>query len=1199
MSPSQSSLKRRPPQPIDLSQFEPPSPDRISPTYSAPKVRAPLPPLPLPPYAPSHNISSTQFRDSFTDRALDFGHNGVLQGRDDQISNSPTFSQSGYRSLFSDTQQEEATTPTSQYFNYSPTTETPTVPNQQIYSSSSSVVIPMMNQPEKPRLSYPTSPQMPLIPLEYQKQSHNRQKQKLTQPLSAMTEASATPPLPPRPSYIPSPQTRNSSVGSSISTSHNTKPQQHMRNISISSIFSNDSFGSTTASIPQSPATLKSASAYSFSLKSPVDGTFLNDFYPSDTGTIVDYTDSLDINVNAQIHVDINSDGIDESADSVTVDNDESDWERIQRLQRIKSVNHKIPDIPNCASPTFATSNIVTPPVSNSTAATSGISSTNDDLSSENSSILNRRSSMNSFPSFEIPEFENPNDGNLVRDINELPINIQQIMESKLSLHKEHNMDGYVSDQLYKFWELTSDEVTALNEFDPELMKIQGLIYEIFKNFEKIRINLRRLVEHYGVKIREIFPKISLEVQAEIKKIFEIIKIYYNYVDKLVRIQLKPAFDFHIFVNESEVLSILKLWLNNLGIIYSKVSNNFIRLANILNHEEIKHWLDTAETTDPFAKNSRGLPWASQLFNLYFLKGYTSLGTPFEDLIKIYQKKDNLEMIKLCIDAFDELGKINSIADYTQALDIKIKLNSKIYSSDHTWLRMLDIFNIHREYKFDSDIEVYNNIEKAWTLNHIVLFDNYLLLLKVKKDEFYKLKHEPIPIQYLEWDFKRSNSIQDPSTLTIYNSANSKSYRCRSNIIGPLIELLPKTKMEFYKKKMSNSITLSNYELRLINGATFSTTIPANNFQVFDLGDMDPINKFINENTSQILNTSRRHVNTEVLCVDYFKNKDSIFFLVGTTSGIFTGNPDNPSSWKCICSNLKNVRQISVVRNSFIVILNDDRLHSSTVKNVLDQYFKKTSSLSTSMIDKRVQLFKVGLQNVKGSSSSVSKKSYIECLAYCKDKKILSTVLDSKNNFKLNLISMKAQFPVLTFDFVKPSVFVFSNFNDNRPIFYASSLETMTVTELPNLDTHEQKIKDFKLRIRAQTPVASFMTNSKDKDIILVYSKFFLFVKLDPKTATFTQSRREIINFGFTCKSATFDADRSTIVLCGESNIEVWHIPYSPKSSSELTLCFTGYKTRLLNSHPGKFIIGLSRNINNKPKELIFQLKLPEPMWKS
>ncbi|GMF46152.1 unnamed protein product [[Candida] boidinii] len=194
---------------------------------------------------------------------------------------------------------------------------------------------------------------------------------------------------------------------------------------------------------------------------------------------------------------------------------------------------------------------------------------------------------------------------------------------------------------------------------------------------------------------------------------------------------------------------------------------------------------------------------------------------------------------------------------------------------------------------------------------------------------------------------------------------------------------------------MSNSITLSNYELRLINGATFSTTIPANNFQAFDLGDMDPINKFISENTSQILNTSRRHVNTEVLCVDYFKNKDSIFFLVGTTSGIFTGNPDNPSSWKCICSNLKNVRQISVVRNSFIVILNDDRLHSSTVKNVLDQYFKKTSSLSTSMIDKRVQLFKVGLQNVKGSSSSVSKKSYIECLTYCKDKKILSTFLYS------------------------------------------------------------------------------------------------------------------------------------------------------------------------------------------------------------
>ncbi|OWB75897.1 hypothetical protein B5S32_g44 [[Candida] boidinii] len=1220
MSSSRSPLKRRPPHPIDLSQFEPPSPNRIlPPIYSGSKEKAPLPPLPH--SAVSFNTSNKQSKansnSNSNNGALDLEHNSVPQVRDYQLSNSPTYSQPGYRSLFQDTQQEVGTqtAQNSQCLKYSPTTEISSVLNRQSLSSSSSVGLPLMNHTERTRSPYSSSIQMPSIPSEYQKQSHYRQPEQSTQPLSIITNTSAPlpspPPLPMKPSYIPdsSSHIRNSSVGSSISMSHNIRPHQHMRNISVSSAFSNNSFGSTAASIPQSPATFKSASAYSFSLKSPIDGTFMNDFYPSDTGTIDnEYTDSLDISDNGQIHVDGNSDEIDDSVDPITLNNEESEWERIQRLQRIKSVNHKMPNIPNSASPnsispTSVTSNTVTPAVSNSTAPTSGISSTNEDLSSENSSILNSRNSMNSFPSFEIPEFENPHDSNLVRDINELPRNIQQIMESKLSLHKEHNMDAYISDQLYTFWELTSDEVTALNEFDPELMKIQGLIYEIFKNFEKIRINLRRLVEHYGVEIKKIFPKIPLEIQVEIKKVFEIVKIYYNYVDKLVRIQLKPAFDFHIFVNETEVLSILKLWLNNLGRIYSKVSNNFIRLANILNHEEIKLWLDKAETTDPFAKNSRGLPWASQLFNLYFLKGYTSLAMPFEDLIKIYQKKDNLEMIKVCLDAYDELVKINSIADYTQSLDIKIKLNGKIYSSDHTWLAMLDIFNKHREYKFDSDIEVYNNIEKVWNLNHIVLFDNYLLILKIKKNESYKLKHDPIPIQYLEWDFKRSNSIQDPSTLIIYNSANSTSFRCRSNIIGPLIELLPKTKLDFYKKKMNNSITLSNYELRLINGATFSTAIPANNFQAFDLGDMDPINKFTNENIPQILCTSGRHVNTEVLCVDYFKSTDSIFFLVGTTSGIFTGNPDNPSSWKCVCSHLKNIRQISVVKNSFIVILNDDRLYSSTVKNVLDQYSKNSSSLSTSMIDKRVQLFKVGLQNVKqtksSSSSSVSKKSYIECLAYCKDKKILSTVLDSKNNFKINLISMKAQFPVLTFDFVKPSVFVFSNFNENRPIFYTSSFDTMTVTELPNLDTHEQKTTDFKLRIRSQTPIASFMTNSKDKDIILVYSKFFLFVKSDPKTATFTQSRQEIINFGFTCKSATFDADRSTIVLCGESNIEVWHIPYSPKSSSELTLCFTGYKPRLLNSHPGKFIIGLSRIINNKPKELIFQLKLPKPMWKS
>ncbi|KAG7859287.1 hypothetical protein KL939_002187 [Ogataea angusta] len=769
-------------------------------------------------------------------------------------------------------------------------------------------------------------------------------------------------------------------------------------------------------------------------------------------------------------------------------------------------------------------------------------------------------------------------------NINELPDSIRLIVDSRPS-DQVHDLDYFDGAQYSAFWLITEDEAQTLTDWNSLEFHRQNAIFELFLLLRKFRINLKRMVVHYGPAFKEA-KNLTADQKADFLKTFVPLAALYEYLEKLVRKRLKPAFDNHFFVNDRYVLDCLKNWLSKLERDYEYISRSMVYLAKIAANEQFREWIQVAEQTDELALGNNYLASARELFHSYLLQAFAPMRLMVLDLKKLYTKMDDDRLVALAQDIFDLLNKINKISDFTTDLDKKIKLNEKLVCTDYLYLEMVDLFNAKRKLRVPIDVNLRTAISSDSAI--LYLLDNYLLPLvkREHREASYLLNKPPIALQYLDYTVHEENGEK---TLILKDAGNCFTYNVRNErvdaptLFNNFIKDIPKYKDELFTK-LSKA-----YELKLINGTSFQIPVPYYEYTVpsIEKRELDLVQQALAQSKFKPYSVPPI-ANTQVLSIDTFRRGKELFFVVGTADGLYMGKHDQPATWKKICSYPDAVK-ITIMHEDMGFVLLKDKLYKVDTKDIYECYEQNMMCNSRLyQIAKGVNSFEVGPQTIRRGPI------VMECdILFCwTDKKIMFSIVTASNGWKLKFESMRPTFKVLGLQLLYPTDFVISHINESNPIFYLSNLNTMGNTQLNKTDSQ----RDLKSRIRGQRPIAAFKQFVNDKhtdyDLLLVYSRYCMFVKYS-KEQIVSISRTEILRFGFEVQDATYDSYEQILVVCSEQNVEIWKIFRDRQAKSELIGCVIGSQARLLNKTPGKIIIGVmnSEHYAGKGNQLLLHLR--------
>ncbi|KAG7732878.1 hypothetical protein KL948_001381 [Ogataea haglerorum] len=785
--------------------------------------------------------------------------------------------------------------------------------------------------------------------------------------------------------------------------------------------------------------------------------------------------------------------------------------------------------------------------------------------------------------------FKNSTDSMLSADdspvmIENLPESVRLIVDSRPS-GQVHDLDYFDGAQYSAFWLITEDEAQALTDWNSLEFHRQNAIFELFLLLRKLRINLKRMVFHYGPAFREA-KNLTADQEADFQKTFVPLGALYEYLEKLVRKRLKPAFDNHFFVNDRYVLDCLKNWLSKLERDYEYISRSMVYLAKIAANERFREWIEVTEQTDELALGNNYLASARELCHSYLLQAFAPMRLMVLDLKKLYAKMEDDRLVALAQDIFNLLNNINKISDFTTDLDKKIKLNEKLVCTDYLYLEMVDLFNAKRKLRVPVDINLRTAISSESAM--LYLLDNYILPLvkREHKEASYLLNKPPIALQYLEYTIQEENGEK---TLILKDTGNCYTYNVRNErvdaptLFNNFVKDIPKYKDELFTKLSKT------YELKLINGTSFQSPVPYYEYTVppIERKELDLVQQALAQSKFKPYSVPPI-ANTQVLSIDTFRRGRELFFVVGTADGLYMGRHDQPATWKKVCSYPDAVK-LTIVHEEVVFVLLKDKLYKVDTKNMYECYEKNLlCNSSLYQVAKGVNSFEVGTQTVRRGPI------VMECdILFCwTDKKIMFSIVTASNGWKLKFESMRPIFKVRGLQLLHPTDFVINHVNENNPIFYLSNLNTMGNTQLNKMDTR----RELKSRIRGERPIAAFKQFVNDKntdyDLLLVYSRYCMFVKYS-KDQIVSISRAEILRFNFEVQDATYDSYEQILVVCGEQNVEIWRILKDRQAKSELIGCVIGSQARLLNKTPGKIIISVMNNERyaGKGNQLLLHLR--------
>ncbi|GME74527.1 unnamed protein product [Ambrosiozyma monospora] len=739
-----------------------------------------------------------------------------------------------------------------------------------------------------------------------------------------------------------------------------------------------------------------------------------------------------------------------------------------------------------------------------------------------------------------------------------------------------HDMTTFENLQYAEFWGLTGEEGAIYRAWNDIEFSKQCKIFEFFLLLKKVRANVKRMVGHYGAEFKKA-KRLTTNQSSDYEKTFVPLAAFGEYLEKLVVQRLKPVYDNNFFVNDKYVIEISLKWFTKLEKDYEYISRSMVYLATL--SRSILPWIEEAEQTDE-DRNNRYLIRAKDLFTSYFLKFLTPLCLMVVDLKKMYVKTHDDKMTEMADRLYKSLHKINEISDYTTDLDKKIGLNNKLVCSDNLYLEMVNLFAKERKTRVGMKIDIQSQIGGWDDGGYLYLFDNYFLpLLQSSKrgEEKYTLNKPPVPLQYATFTVRGSKKSDDPKYLTVQDGGNMATYMFKyGDSEGPRAFETFVRDCDKYKETLFTKLCQAYY-LKVVNCTSFYWRSPHYTYEIpsapedYDLATTAIEACHFKPNSPNLPPA----VEAKVLSIDCFKATSSLFFVVGTSAGIYLGMSDNPASWKKVCS-YPDVFKITIVDNSVMYCQCHSRLYQVNV-DTLSKYYSKRISVCDSEfkhIADHIQSFEIGFQRVRRGPRIETALH----LFYWKEKKIKYSVLSAENKYKLKFSEMKATFQVIGLSFLYPKDFAISHINESNPIFYLSNLTSMTNTQLPKLDDD----KELKSRVREEKPIAAFKyqlgTDIKEYDILLIYSQYCVFVSYSDEYNCYRKSRNETLRFGFKVTDATFDTADGALVLCGDQSAEIWNISTNRDVKSSMVTCVIGKEVRLLNKTPGKIMLGLTYN---------------------
>lgn len=756
------------------------------------------------------------------------------------------------------------------------------------------------------------------------------------------------------------------------------------------------------------------------------------------------------------------------------------------------------------------------------------------------------------------------------------------------SIH--HDFDKFEGKTYRSFWMLSDKEAETFKSWNTLEFERQSRLFEYYSNLQRIRFNMRRMVFHYGPDFKKA-KRLTPNQQDDYRKTFVPIQALYKYLDKLVVHKLKPAYEGQMFVNDKYVLEVSRKWLINVAAKYHYISRSVVYLARLSANENVRCWITEEEQTDELARSNRFAPSAKELFSSYFIKMFTPLALILKDLAKLYEKMDKNDRREAVLAMDETLQKINTTSDYTTDLDNKISLNEDLLCSDYLYLETVDLFNVKRHLKPGSlSMEVRRGV--AWTKCKLVLCDNYLLPLleKKHKETSLFLEKPPIALQYLTYRVVEPGDKDDPYQIVIKDCGNEITHTFRT----PKEQQMPTIILKTFTKDLDSSRTelfnklSSSFRLKLVNNWSFTTHEGINygkdsRSYTSELGPNESDLVKLSLNESKKILQMPKSVNVRPLSVaepltgDVFKYSDNLYYAIGTNDGLYIGQENLPMSWKRVFP-LPNVNKLDVIDGTAMFVLSGEKLYRGMLADIMqayegmcgtEKYFKE--------VVKRCKGYTIGYQ-AERNGPVIMHSNY---LFSWKDKKIKYGQINLENEYKPTMKSVKAIFNVNKVSVLSEKHFSILHKTEDAPIFYLSNLNSLTNTQMPQVDNDSE----IRIRQKGQQPINAFKMpgrHQKEYEILLVYSRYCIAISYDSSQRAFTRSRNEIMLFNFNCNQASFDSESRTLFICGNRGLEAWSIPFKDEVQSdkdvrpELVTCITGNNLKLLNEANQKLLISLT-----------------------
>lgn len=738
-----------------------------------------------------------------------------------------------------------------------------------------------------------------------------------------------------------------------------------------------------------------------------------------------------------------------------------------------------------------------------------------------------------------------------------MPLEMEIIINSRPKVNT-HSMDSFDNLGYVEFWNLSPEEGKTFKDWNKLEFERQNTIFEVFLHLRKVKFNLNRLVNIYGVQFELNGKKINFP-KSDYDKTFGILIEFYNFLNRLISIKLKPLFDNTFIVSDVEIIKLLRNWFKLLKSKYGYISGSIMYLTQLTSSPERKKWINEISNLDPDFHN-RSAVSPNELFNSYFIKLFTSVQLLFGRLKSIYEEMGDLYLASYAAQVESIIKDINNISDSTSDLEKKISFNEKLsYKTDihYSYMEMVDMFNPKRITKDPITVEMKTKL--SWVDSRLVLFDNFLVPLKIKpnplnlKDkEGFVLSKRPIPLQYIHLDYSDDGShkilkITDNGSGTIYQFRKPNDFT--STILDKFVKLTQEMVNDLWKSlnKM--------YEFKLVNDKSFIGRNSISQMEPIP-SELDPISKISEFNSDDDDITK---VSESSLSVEYFNRRDvsghyQRYCIIGSTNGLFLGLVNTPKSWKLLY-NLTNVKSMTI-HDDVLFALGDSTLYEIPLEKIYNDYYEVVIDQVRPPRDEhlnRVNGFSIGYQADNLGTGSTFMFTWEDKLVNYLD---IGAMGSKWKQFKTNNKIINLQ-PVYANNFGIGHVI------DDEANWCISNLNEFRFKPLTDFD-----VKDI---LRDEAPVKVFKSPNRALDVsetLVVYTKFA--ARFKSSMGKYKLSSPNIIWFGTPCLDASFNIDDKVLFISGKDSLEIYQLDEDVSKKGWLIGCFIGYDMKLLNSQSGK-----------------------------